>query len=798
MRLFDTLLSTALLLCCATAWAAEPQPTLVAQTPLSGNAAQTPPAPAAVGEVATSASTEVSRARSTGGWPASCGPAPQPDSKGVPQEDAALSAEDLQSSRVYFWADKLSGTPGVDLEASGNARIVSRGVKAHTELLRFNARENVVTGPERVHVERDGNEVDGEQLRYDLDTNQGSLQKPSFRLTRQAQRNFPSRGDAREAIFLSRDEAEFKEARYTSCPNGNDDWYLRMKDLQINEATQIGTARGVSVTFKGIPIMYAPWLDFPLDDQRKSGFLAPTFGSSVSTGFDLSVPYYWNIAPNYDATITPRLLTKRGLQLNNEFRYLRRPFNGQMELQYLPSDRLADEDRHFISVSHNQQLSWGASGYLRLQDASDDDYFRDLSSLVALTSRTNLPREAGLSWGSSHWNFFGRALQYQTLQNPERTESVPYRLLPQLQLNGAYNNVRGFDFSLNTEYTDFRHFKPSLTQPEGKRFIAYPSVALPLTRSFGFVTPKIGLHYTRYANLSENSGGIDSETRTVPIFSVDGGLFFEREMRLRNRTYTQTLEPRLFLLRIPFRDQANIPNFSTTESDFSFAQIFSENRFIGGDRINDADQITGALITRFLDQDGGERLRAAVGQRYNFKEQRVTLSGTATDRRRVSDLLLGLSGRLSSRWWLDGGIQYDTDVQRTRKNSFGLRYSPATGKVVNLGYRFNRDPSNPFEQVDISGLWPLRENWYAVARTNYSLRDSKLVEGLLGLEYNNCCWSLRLVAHRFTTTEQKTSESLFLQLELRGLTKLGNNPLEVLRRNIPGYIKTDEIELGAR
>ncbi len=710
----------------------------------------------------------------------------------------ALSEEEIQSSRVHFWANKLSGTVGVDLEASGDARIVSRGVKLRTELLRFNARENVVTAPERVHVQRAGNEADGNQLRYDLDTNQGSLQSPTFRLTPQAQRKLPARGDAREAVFLSRDEAEFKDARYTTCPAGNDDWYLRMRDLQINEATQIGTARGVSVTFKGLPILYAPWLDFPLNDQRKSGFLTPTFGSSVSTGFDLSVPYYWNIAPNYDATLTPRLLSKRGLQLNSELRYLRRPLNGQFELEYLPSDRLAKDDRHFISLSHNQQLPWGASGYLRLQDASDDDYFRDLSSLVNLTSRTNLPREGGLSWGSAHWSFFGRALQYQTLQNPERTESIPYRLLPQLQLNGRYENVRGFDLSLSTEFTDFRHFNPSLTQPEGKRFIAYPSVALPLVRSYGFLTPKIGLHHTRYASLSANSGGITDETRSVPVFSVDGGLLFDRELRFRNRTYTQTLEPRLFLLKIPFKDQAKIPNFSTTESDFSFAQIFSENRFIGGDRINDADQITGALITRFLDKDGGERLRAALGQRYNFKEQRVTLSGTATDGRRVSDLLAGLSGRLSSRWWLDSAVQYDTDLARTQKNSFALRYSPGTGKVVNLGYRFNRDPSNPFEQVDISGLWPLSERWYGMARANYSLRDSELVEGLLGLEYNNCCWSLRLVAHRFTTAEQKTSESLFLQLELRGLTKLGNNPLEVLRRNIPGYIKTSDIELGAR
>jgi LPS-assembly protein len=736
-----------------------------------------------------------------GAWLATCAaPSSAQDQQApaAPREDYALSPEELQSSRVYLWADKLSGTPGVDLEASGGVRLASRGVRIGCDLLRFNVQENSLTAPNKVYVEREGNELEGEDLRYDLDTNQGSLQTPNFRLSKTAQRKFASRGDAREAIFLSRNEVELKDARYTSCPLGSDEWYLRLQNLTVNDATQIGTARNVSVTFKGVPILYAPWLDFPLSDQRKSGFLTPTFGSSDSTGFDLSVPYYWNIAPNYDATFTPRLLTNRGLQLNAEARYLRRSNSGQFDVEYLPSDRAAKADRHFLSIAHSQRLPWGANGYLRLQDASDDDYFRDLSSFVALTSRTYLPREGGVSWGSTHWSFFGRALQYQTLQNPARTETIPYRLLPQLQLNGRYENVRGFDFDLLTEFTDFRHFRPSLTQPEGKRLIAYPSVSLPLQRSFGFLVPKIGVHFTRYNALSENSGGLSSQSRTVPIFSLDGGLYFDRDVRLRKREYRQTLEPRLFLVRIPFRDQSRIPNFSTSEADLSFAQLFSENRFIGGDRINDADQVTAALTTRFLDKDGGERLRAAIGQRYNFKDQRVGLTGTSlNDDRRVSDLLAGVSGRLSSRWWLDSALQYDTDLKRTRKDSFALRYSPALGKVVSFAYRMNRDPSNPFEQVDVSGLWPLSRNWYAVGRLNYSLREDELVEGLAGLEYNHACWSLRMYAHRFTTTELETSNSFFVQLELRGLTRLGNNPLDVLRRNIPGYITTSDIETGA-
>jgi LPS-assembly protein len=268
-------------------------------------------------------------------------------------------------------------------------------------------------------------------------------------------------------------------------------------------------------------------------------------------------------------------------------------------------------------------------------------------------------------------------------------------------------------------------------------------------------------------------------------------------LTFQNRSYTQTLEPRLFFVKIPFRDQSRVPNFSTAESDVSFAQLFNENRFIGGDRINDAEQVTAALVTRFLDKDGGERLRAYIGQRYNFKEQLVTLSGAPTGGR-VSDLLAGLSGRLSSRWWVDNHIDYDSDLRRVRSESFNVRYSPAAGKVINLGYRLNRDPSNPFKQVDVSGLWPLTDRWYAVARANYSLPDSKLVEGLVGLEYNSCCWSLRMGAHHFTTTEQTTSDGIFLQLELRGLTSLGNNALEVLRRTIPGYVKTSDIELGAR
>lgn len=296
--------------------------------------------------------------------------------------------------------------------------------------------------------------------------------------------------------------------------------------------------------------------------------------------------------------------------------------------------------------------------------------------------------------------------------------------------------------------------------------------------------------------MTRNAATDDSLDRALPIFSLDSGLFFERQFSYKNRPYIQTLEPRLYYVYIPFRDQSLIPNFSTAETDFNFAQIFTENRFVGGDRVNDANQLTAAVTSRFIeDETGIERLRLAVGQRYYLEQPRVTLDNPAPAAN-SSDILFAVSGQLSRKWSVDMAWHYSPDGNRSERLSIGTRYSPAPGKVVSLAYR-NRvaTPALPeaINQIDLSGQWPLGRRWYALGRLNYSLRDRSIVEGLAGVEYNANCWALRLVAHRLATAQQQVSTSLFFQLELTGLSRLGNNPLELLRQSIPGYRTSQEI-----
>ncbi len=572
-----------------------------------------------------------------------------------------------------------------------------------------------------------------------------------------------------------------------------------MQELALDRATNTGTGIHGRIEFMGLPILYLPYMTFPLNSDRKSGFLSPTFGTSSKSGLEISIPYYLNLAPNFDATLTPKLFSRRGMQLGTEFRYLGAHQIGQVESEYLPGDRIAERDRYLVSGRYFQNLAlwslpnWSAA--LNAQKVSDDNYFRDLSTKIANTAQTNLPREATLNYGTPFGNFAARVLAFQTLQDPAQPVVAPYRLAPQISFNAQPARWNRVEFNATGEYTDFEH--PTLVN--GRRFLIYPSASVPLSTAWGFLTPKVGFHSTRY-DLTGNAGSFEGGARNVPIVSLDSGLTFERPISFASGAVTQTLEPRLFFLYVPFRDQSRLPRFTTSETDFSFAQIFNENLFVGGDRISDARQMTAAVTTRFIeDLTGIERLRAAVGQRYYFRPQQVTLTGGALGLSGAqsgdisrSDLLAAVSGQLSDHWNLDSGFQYSTSDANFKKANVAARYQDLGGRLLNLSYRFTRDA---IHQADISTQLPLGRSgpgWTLLARTNYSIRDRKLLEGLFGVEYNRGCWEFRLVAHRFTTAAQQYSNSVQFQLELKGLSKLGINPLETLRQNIAGYRRSDD------
>jgi LPS-assembly protein len=699
----------------------------------------------------------------------------------------------------FLEADRIEASQGHHVLATGNVTLRQRGATIRADRVDYDGEQQTAIATGGVRLERSGDTATGPRLVYRLDEGTGEMDSPVFEFPKTPERRTASRGQAARAELQEEQKSRLFQAEYTSCPAPRDDWFLRVRELDVDSSRNTGTAYNSTVYFLGLPILYMPYMTFPLDNKRKSGFLAPTFGTSGKSGFEASLPYYWAIADNLDATVTPKIFTKRGLQLGGEFRYLEPTLAGEMQTEYLPSDRIAQSDRWFAGLKHTQRLWWpGWSAAINAQEVSDNNYFRDLSTKIALTSQTNLPRDAAIAYNDDTWAFSTRALAYQTLQDPLGAPvPIPYRIVPQMLFSGARQNVHGFDWQFGSELSNFRH--PTLV--DGQRFIFDPSLALPLRRSYGYVVPKIAYYFLRY-NLQEHAEGVAAGPLSVPIASLDSGLYFDRPINWRGRGFQQTLEPRLYYLYVPFRDQTQLPNFTTAEKDFSFAQIFTDNRFVGGDRVGDANQLTIGLTSRMIESSTGlERFTASLGQVYYFRPPRVTLGQELGDKK-SSDLLAGMTSQMSRSVSLEAGIQYTPDLNRSEKIVLAAHYSPVPGSVLNAAYRYARGTVDPradpslqtgIEQVDVSAQWPITSRLSGVGRWNWSTKDRKLVEGLAGFEYNAGCWQVRAVAHRFITATDQYSTSFQIQLELSGLSRIGINPLETLRQNIAGYRRSDEI-----
>ncbi len=678
---------------------------------------------------------------------------------------------------LFFDAERVQGHVDRELEAEGSVQMRRRGEAIFSDHLYYTFPEQELTATGNMRFERHGDVLTGDKLFYNLEREAGYVERPAYSFPR-----YRARGSASKLLVESRDRYKVEKATYTNCEVGDDDWYLKVGRLDLDRQRDVGVARDATVVFKGVPVLYSPYLDFALSGRRKSGLLAPTFGSTGQSGFEFTQPFYWNIAPNRDATIAPRLLARRGLLMNSELRYLEPNLSGELRGEYLPDDRQKEESRYGYSWQHRQAFGYGFSGAFDVQGVSDDSYFVDLSDKIAATSQTNLPRDGSLFYDGDWWNASARVQKFQTLQDPLAPVVPPYARVPQLTLSANRQTNYIADLGMYGEYVDFDH--PTLLN--GQRQILYPSLSFPLQTSFFYVTPKLGYHVTHY---TFEGTGLRDETRELPIYSLDSAVTFERQANFRGRDFIQTLEPRLYYVYIPFRQQDQLPNFDTALADFNLAQIFTENQFTGGDRINDANQLTAALTSRLIDpQDGNEQLRFTVGQRYYFKEQQVSLDNSPRSFDR-SDLLLAMSGKITDRWFTDLGMQYSVNQSRVERSNAALRYQPEIGKLLNLGYRFTRDT---LEQVDISSQWPLGGRWNGLARWNYTLKDKRLLEGLVGVEYNAGCWAARFVMHRFASATQEYVNAMFFQLELNGVSRIGSNPLEVLRQNITGYTKTNE------
>ncbi len=719
----------------------------------------------------------------------------------------SLAKPQDQKLPSFLSADRVEGQTDTQTKLEGRATLRQQGLTISADTIFYDQASDSARAIGRVRVNRAGNVFEGPALQLRLESFEGVFESPRYQFLRGQ-----AHGEAQKIEFLSEERSRIHKATYTTCkrdgsPDWMPDWMLSANTLELDTGTDEGVATGMLLRFKGVPLLPWPYLSFPISNQRKSGLLPPSVGLSDQNGFEFTQPYYWNIAPNRDATIAPTLMANRGAHVGADFRYLEQSFAGQARLSLMPSDKLRDQNRWGLHATHQGQLSspWtdqGVSLSVTLNQVGDDNYWRDFQGSTAniapsLTQRL-LDNQVNLSWQNRGVANSVRLQRWQTQQDASAQIVPPYDRIPQVHSRYEASLARDVRLAVDADFTRFES-EPRLTgQPDGERLYARLQASRPWSGAAGYLTPKLQLHATSY-HFDEVFRGARQAQRVVPTLSVDSALVFERETAFANRAMYQTLEPRLFYVNSLSRDQQHLPNYDSGAHDFNLATIFQENQFVGDDRISDGSQITLGVTSRFLDAaSGAEALTLTAGQRWRLQDAEVFLPGTSPAQKGVSDLLLGANARLSQQWRLDTSFQVVPNTQRTIRSSMVANYKPGSFRNLSAAYRFQRDSS---EQLDLAWQWPIISpwqqtggsgtsvadgKWYSVGRLNYSMREQQLVDTLVGLEYDAGCWLGRFVVQRQRSGTQ-TTQNLMLQLEFVGFSRLGVNALQTLRSNIPNY-----------
>jgi LPS-assembly protein len=664
------------------------------------------------------------------------------------------------SGRIEVSADRAELTAEGDSEFTGGV-ILQRGAqRLETDGATWDRAGGRVTALQGARYVQPGFQVEADSLEFRPAEGRAILIGNHYRLPAQ-----PASGGAERIEASDTGRIVMDGVTYTTCPGDDPDWLLRINRLELNIDREVGEAENVTLRFFGAPIIYWPYLSFPLSDRRKSGFLVPEFGQSTRSGFEFALPYYFNLAPNYDLRVTPTFLSKRGLQIDNQFRYLTGRSAGLLELDYLYNDSAlpASDSRTWANFTHLTQFESGWRLTADLEDVSDTDYFQDLGRTPQVTSRTHVERLLQADYAGETWRITARMQNFRTLDLGIPEEDRPYARLPQVMASGLWRDgPLGLDWRLRTEAAGFTRD----VGPEGGRAVLEPGVSLPLETAGFFLTPSASLRMVQY-RLTDQAPGLDESPGYVaPILSVDSGLLFDRDFS--NGRFIQTLEPRVLYAYIPRRDQDALPLFDSGRPDFNYVQLFRPNRYLGVDRLGDTNQMSFGLTSRLLETASGrEFLTASLGKAWYFEDPEVTLPGEPPGSEASSPIVLELGLSLFRNWNAELGYQWDNSAGQTRLAQYRVQYQPAPNKVLNLAYRYRPEL---LEDFAFSVGWPLARRWSFVSALEYSLRDKTTVDRLVGLQYESCCWAVR-----FSATEQvsrrdgSTDTAVRLQLEFKGL-----------------------------
>jgi LPS-assembly protein len=718
-----------------------------------------------------------------------------------PAGDRAQAPTDLQGR-------KFTRTDGSHLRVEGEVEMSKLDALLKSDVVTYDTETTDYTAQGNVRYQDHGMLMAADQAHGTAKPDTTWLDNVRYQMLEQR-----GNGVAAKADQSDPDHSHAYEATYSTCDPGDHQWEIRAREIDLDHAANKGYAHGATLVYAGVPFFYLPYLRFPLSNERESGFLIPRVGYSDRRGLVLGFPYYFNLAPNYDATLEPRIMTERGAMLAGQFRYLDASNKLQLDFNYVPHDREAaseyrdfvatqppgtlvptiPDSRNFLHLTDTTGFNANWSAAVAINHVSDASYFRDYGNSFQTTATALLPSSAYVNGRGDWWNASFGADSWQ-LTDPTLTKSVvPYRRLPRATFNGEHELLGDLVGGVTSEYADFDK-NNALT---GGRLDVYPYLAFPVETAAWFVRPEVGVRYTtydlnhldKYATTQPAATPLtdSSPSRSVPIFDLDAGLTFERDTSWFGTDFIQTLEPRVFYLRVPYRDQSDLPILDTQLPTFDFPSLFRTNTFVGADRQTNANNLTAALTTRLIRSDSGDQLlSASIGQIHYFDTQRVQLPGHPEVDYSGSDYVGELDLRLNDRWELQWDQQYNPNTHQTDLSSIGVEHRFGKEGIVNVSYRFRR---NFLEQVDSTALVPINDRWSVIGRYYYSIMDRQLLEAFAGLEYDSCCVAARfLVRHYVNVVGASTADTaVYFELEFKGVGSTGTRTEHYLRRMMLGY-----------
>ncbi len=761
---------------------------------------------------------------------------PVPGGRTSPALQELINSDQRTQRPTFIEADTIQGTPDIELRLQGQATLRRADTFVRADRIDYDIARDRLKAEGSVRLNRAGNVFEGTELDLSVDAFSGFFTRPSYRFIRSG-----GYGQARQIEFIDEQRAIAQDANYTTCtvrpgPGWMPEWLVRASRLDLDNERNEARARGASLRFKDITVP-VPDITFPLNENRKSGLLPPLIGVDTSNGLTYIQPYYINLAPNRDATLTTNVYARRGISLGGEFRYLESTLpdtRGEVRLNYMPQDELRGGRRWSYSQQHTGYTTWGQQDLrlnLNLNRVSDDNYWKDFPFAFGALNQRLLPTDVQLSTTRGEWTTSLRSLRWQTIQDINSPLTPPYNRSPQINVQFARAS-ENWDWGFSNDLTAFsadrmqaclgtpaQNVGALITncQPNANRLTSQFRAARPFHYNGLTLTPKLLVTARQYEY--EGSGmGVDgtqyAQGLTVPTFSLDAGARLEKNTTFQGRDWIQTLEPRAFFVHTPYRDQSVFPVYDSARYDFNFATVFTENTYSGYDRIADNRLLTLGAITRFLNPaDGSEGARFGIAQRLRIKEQRVLLPGESNLNDRLSDMLLGATLNLNRQWLFDSTVQYNPKTSTSERSAVGVRFNPTPYRLINVSYRNQTQFQS--ELVDIAWQWPLNDlwgdrgkdmgsgqgqgegRWYSVARMNYSLQDKRLVDTLVGLEYDAGCWLGRMVIQQQQLGVLVNNRRIMFQLEFSGFGRVGANPLQQLQTQIPRYQMLRDNRLAA-